>query len=198
VRAARGCGLLKKPKCTGACERTMSVEPEDKNLADLYASRASEAVEPPSSISIPRVREARDLVYSGSAQHAADQDIRLGGGGLLRKKQRTPRKISPFNVILILIGVAIASVLYISNILMIGRLLTQIDRLQAKHQQLQNEKEMLSAQINRLSNLDRIQELARDRLGMENPKQLPQWIQVDPERVDRVQDAVRRRLERNP
>jgi cell division protein FtsL len=177
----------------------MSVESDDKNLADLYASRASEPVEPSSSISIPRIREARDLVYSSPAQSSADQEIRPEGETqLLRKKQRTARKISPFNVILILIGVAIVSVLYISNILMIGRLLIQIDRLQAKHQQLQNEKEILTAQINRLSNLDRIQQLARDQLGVQNPKQLPQWIQVDPGRIDQVEEAVRRRLERKP
>ena len=177
----------------------MSVKSEEKKLADLYASRASEPIESPSSISIPRIREARDLVYSNPAESEGEDDARsVGDSLLLRKKPRAGRRISPFNVILILIGVAIVSVLYISNILMIGRLLTQIDRLQAKHQQLQNEKDLLAAQINRLSNLERIQELAQTQLGMQNPKQLPQWIQVDPERIDQVGDAVRRRTEQNP
>jgi cell division protein FtsL len=177
----------------------MSVESDDKNLRDVYDSRAPEAVEPPSSISIPRIREARDLVYSGLPHSSLDQDIESQEETqLLRKKERPARRISPFNVILILIGVAIVSVLYISNILMIGQLLIQINRLQIKHQQLQNEKEILTSQINRLSNLDRIQQLAQDQLGIQNPKQLPQWIQIDPGRIDRVEDAVRRRLETKP
>lgn len=177
----------------------MSAESDDKNLADLYASRAPETIDSPSSISIPRVREARDLVYSGPAQNPAGPDtVSETEAPLLRRKPRAAKRISPFNVLLLLIGAAIVSVLYISNILTIGQLLTQIDRLQAKHQQMQNEKEILSAQINRLSNLERIQELARDQLGLQNPKQLPQWIQIDHDRMNVVEEAVRQRMDRKP
>lgn len=154
---------------------------QEQNFGEMYAERAM--AEPQvSPISIPRIREARDMVYSDIPQIQTDFSVENTHAPASPKNRKTSRrKISPFNVIVILFGVAVISVLYISNILAVGRLVIQIDQLQKQHQQMTNDQELLKAQINRLSALDRVQQLAQDQLGLRSPKQIPMWIAVDPE-----------------
>lgn len=154
---------------------------------------------PISPISIPRIREARDMVYNGSPQVQTEFPTENADNSAAPKNRKTARrKISPFNVIIILFGVAVVSVLYISNILAVGRLVVQIDQLQKQHQQMMNDQELLKAQINRLSTLDRVQQLAQDQLGLRSPKQIPMWIAVDPERVQQIDEIVQSQTHKNP
>jgi cell division protein FtsL len=173
------------------------VRSEQQHIGEIYAARAMEEVEPtPSSISIPKIREARDMVYNGAAELSND---RTGSANILqasRNRKEKKRRISPFTVILLLLGGAVSIVLYIGNILTVGYLIVQINLLQTKHQQIVNEQELLKAQINRLSGLERIQQLAHDQLGLQNPKQLPVWIEIDPERLDEVEEVFQQQVER--
>jgi cell division protein FtsB len=108
-----------------------------------------------------------------------------------KNRKALKRKISPFNIVVALLAVAVVSVFYISNILTVGRLLTTINRMQMKHQQILNEQEMLKAQIDKLSGLDRVAPLAHDRIGLINPKQAPVWIHIDPRRVEQAEEILR-------
>jgi len=171
-----------------------------QNLGELYAEHAmAEPETPGSTISIPRIREARDMVYSGMPQPQTDFPAENAHAPASPKNRRpSRRKISPFNVIVILFSVAVVSVLYISNILAVGRLVVQIDQLQRQHQQMANEQELLKTQINRLSTLDRVQQFAQDQLGLRSPKQIPMWIAVDPERVQQIDEIVQSQMHQNP
>lgn len=148
-----------------------------------------------SPISPPRVREARDMVYSGTAASANHDPLNAGGSFSPRNRRKSARKFSPFTIILILLSIAIASVLYIGNILAVGRLMSQISQLEVRHQQILNEQELLKAQINRLAGMERIRQLAQDQLGLRNPKQLPVWIEIDPERVRQIEEVMQQRVE---
>jgi cell division protein FtsL len=86
--------------------------------------------------------------------------------------------------------------LYIGNILAVGHLIVQISQLQTKHQQILNEQELLKAQINRLSGLERIQQLAHDQLGLRNTRQLPVWIEISRERINEVEETFQKQMER--
>ena len=141
-------------------------------------------------ISIPRVREARDMVYSGPLESPTPAAAESASTSPSRNRRATRRRVSPFNLIVILLGVAVVSVLYISNILAVGRLLIQINQLDAKHQQLLNEQEMLRVQISRLASLERVERMAADELGMQAPKQPPIWLEPAPERIQEVQNAI--------
>ena len=169
---------------------------EQQNIGEIYAARALEEVEPPpSSISIPKIREARDMVYNGTVELSND---RTGPANMLqasRNRKEKKRRISPFTVVLVLLGGAVSIVLYIGNILAVGYLIVQINLLQTKHQQIVNEQGLLKAQINRLSGLERIQQLAHDQLGLQNPKQLPVWIEIDPERLNEVEEIFQQQVE---
>jgi hypothetical protein len=172
------------------------VESEQHNMGEIYAARAMEEGEPPpSSISIPKIREARDMVYNGAVEFSND---RTGPANILRaprNRKEKKRGVSPFSVVLLLLGVAVSIVLYIGNILSVGYLIVQINLLQTKHQQVLNEQELLKAQINRLSGLERIQQLAHDLAGLQNPKQLPVWIEIDQERIEEVEEIFQQQME---
>ena len=165
---------------------------EKQNLGEIYAARAMEDREPPVSPgAIPRVREARDRVYNGTVEPLMGPN----GQPPLRNRKQKRRTVSPFTIVLILLGGAVSSVLYIGNILAVGHLMVQINVLQTKHQQILNDQELLKAQINRLSGWERIQQLAHDQLGLQNPKQLPTWIEIDPDRVNDVEEVFRQQME---
>ena len=74
--------------------------------------------------------------------------------------------------------------------------MVQINQLQTKHQQILNEQELLKAQINRLSGLERIQQLAHDQLGLQQNRQLPVWIEMNPERLHEVEEIFQQQSER--
>jgi cell division protein FtsL len=172
------------------------VQSETQNLGEVYAARAIAESEPlVSTISIPKIREARDMVYNGTDTSPSKETTTPDGIPLAINKKPNRRKVSPFTIILILLACAVTSVLYIGNILAVGQLMAQNNQLQIKHRQILNGQELLKAQINRLSNLERIQQIARDQLGLQNSKQLPVWIEINPERVNQVEEVMQQQME---
>jgi cell division protein FtsL len=172
------------------------VQSETKNLGEVYAARAMAGSEPSvSTISIPKIREARDMVYNGTDTMPTKETATPDDTPLVFNKKQSRGKVSPFTIILILLGGAVASILYIGNILAVGRLMAQNNQLQIKHQQILNGQELLKAQIDRLSSLDRIQQIARDQLGLQNSKQLPVWIEINPEHVNQVEEVLQQQME---
>ena len=94
----------------------------------------------------------------------------------------------------LLVG-AVAIVLYVSNIIAVNELLAEINSLQAQQQQILMEQEILKAQLNRMSSLERIQEIAEKDLGLRSLREPPEWLPVDPERARMADEASRGRNE---
>jgi cell division protein FtsL len=169
---------------------------EKQNIGEIFAANAmAEYEQTASTISIPKIREARDMVYNGAINTSSSQTVTANDVQPARNKNQSQRKVSPFTIVLLLLCGAVASVIYIGNILTVGQLMTQINRLQTKHQQMLNEQELLKARINRLSGLERIQQLAHDQLGLQNPKQFPVWIEIDQERISQFEDVLQQQME---
>ncbi len=89
-----------------------------------------------------------------------------------------------------MILVAITIVLYVGNVIAVQQLLKDVSDEQARLQQILNEQEMLKAQINRMSSLERIRTMAEGDLGLRNPKGPPQWIQIDGNKVREVEQEL--------
>ncbi|MGD1046097.1 MAG: septum formation initiator family protein [Bacteroidota bacterium] len=169
---------------------------EKQNISKIFAANAMAKYEQTTSpISIPKIREARDMVYNGTTNPLNDETVPVNTLQAPRDKKHKRRRVSPFTIVLLLLGGAVSSVLYIGNILAVGHLMVQINLLQTKHQQILNEQELLKAQINRLSGLERIQQLAHDQLGLQNPRQLPVWIEIDPERINEVEEVFQQQMD---
>ncbi len=97
------------------------------------------------------------------------------------------RKVSTFSVVLGLLLTAVASVLYISNVIAVDSLAAEIGRMEEDYQALLNEQEMVRAQIARLSGLERIRRIAEQEYGMQYSEAVPGWLTVDPERIEELQ-----------
>jgi cell division protein FtsL len=157
----------------------------------IYANRAQQPEPvPEKGIVVPRIREARDMVYNGTMPAPEPEAKVIPMPGVTRNRRTTKRKFSPFNMILLLLSIAIVSVLYISNILAVGRLVRQINILEQTHQRLVNEQELLRAQINRLSSLERINQDVAVQFGLGTPTTPPVWLNIDRARVQELEDAL--------
>lgn len=111
---------------------------------------------------------------------------------LQRSKRIVRRKVSPFSMVLWLIGAAVAIVLYISNIIAVDQLMGEINSMETQYRRILMEQEILKAQINRMASLERIQELAEKNLGLTTPQEPPVWLNVDPERLKGIEEASRK------
>lgn len=147
-------------------------------------------------VNLEQVRASEPLnsggptIYGGTMPPPSSQDDFARQALHSRNKSVKSRRVSPFNLMLMLIGAAITIVLYIGNVIAVQQLLKDVSDEQAKLQQILNEQEMLKAQINRMSSLERIRKMAEEDLGLRNPKAPPQWIKVDGEKVHAVEEQL--------
>lgn len=135
----------------------------------------------------------RKMIYGGTMPPPPAMDEPTGISQPLKNRKITQRKVSPFNIILILMGVAAASVLYISNIIAVDQLMNDIHKEEVKLQRILNEQEMLKARINQMSSMERVRKKAEEELGLQNPKEAPAWIDVDHDKVRNVEDALQKK-----
>jgi cell division protein FtsL len=116
----------------------------------------------------------RRLLYNDGGQGTATSNGSTSGALILRKGRS-----STFNTMLALFLAAVAIVLYISNIIAVNRLAVEVNDLQLKYAAVTNENEILRAEINRRSSLERIGRIANEQLGLQHPRQQPQVLNVD-------------------
>ncbi len=153
----------------------------ENELIEAYLRRAQGTDTPPLAPS----PDQRDAVYSSRPDTVTGASIAKP-----RNRTATRRRVSPFSIVLGLIATAVASVVYISNIITVGQLVVRIGDLQSRHQRLLNEQEMLRAQINRMSSLERVRTMAEQDLGLRNSAAVPGWLVVSPDRVNEIQEAL--------
>jgi cell division protein FtsB len=131
-----------------------------------------------------REREHR-YIYSGTpARNAVGYAIRPNRKGIRRK-------VSTFNLILLLMCIGGAIVFYINNIITINTLAYDVNQLQAKYEQVLSQNEALRAEINRKSSWERISVLAGEKLGLKPPHRPPDWINIDRDKLNELQSHTR-------
>ena len=103
----------------------------------------------------------------------------------------TKRRVSPFNIILVLMGTAAAIVLYISNIIAVNQLVNDIHKSDVRFQDILSEQEILKAHINQMSSLEHVRKRAEDELGLRNPTDIPRPLNVDQDKIRTLEEATR-------
>lgn len=131
---------------------------------------------------VPRVmaglQKDRRYVYNG-------EPSRTAGAYALRPNRRgTRRKVSTFNIIVFLVGLGLAIVVYVNNIIVINRLSKDIGRLQAQYDDLQNRNVALAAEVNKKAAWERIGTVAGEAVGLRHPVEPPGWIEIDQDKLD--------------
>lgn len=159
-----------------------------KNIAETLAEQSTIHVQTqsthPRTDPLPPIPLSTPAVFPGDITQTYSP---LAGHGPNRKIRR--RKVSPFNIMILLIGGAVAIVLYIGNIIAVNELLAEINLLQAQLQQIQMDQELLRAQMNKLASLERIQQIAEADLGLRSLREPPAWLPVDQEKIKEIEES---------
>jgi cell division protein FtsL len=128
------------------------------------------------------LRQDKRYIYNG------DPVPQFPGYALRPNKRVSRRKISTFNIILFLFGVAVAIVLYIGNFIAVNQLAYDVGQLQTRYDKILNDNATLQAEINRKSGWERIGSIAAKELGLQHSKEQPTLIEVEEEKLDRVKE----------
>ena len=166
-----------------------------RNSAEILAERAMSPDPPTHSermqVPPPKPQQQRRMIYGGTMPIPPQSELPQGTTLPPTNRKYTQRKVSPFNIILVLMGTAAAIVLYISNVIAVNQLVNDIHKSEVRLQEIQSDQEALRAHINQMSSLERIRKRAEDELGLKNPADVPGWIDVDQEKIRTIEEASR-------
>ncbi len=83
-----------------------------------------------------------------------------------RRHQQPKRRRSTFNIVMVLFGIAVGLVAYISNILAVKQLVVEVHQLRNEHTAIVERNKLIDAERTRKASLARIKQLAQEQLGM--------------------------------
>ncbi|OLD60827.1 MAG: hypothetical protein AUI33_15155 [Ignavibacteria bacterium 13_1_40CM_2_61_4] len=115
----------------------------------------------------------RRYVYNGESSGPRVNDILPRSNRPVRRRKR-----SPFNIIAALVAISLLIVFYVWNKITVDRIAVEVNAAQAQYQKITNANDLLRAEINKKSNLERIGKIAAQ-LGLTYPKEQPASFPVD-------------------
>lgn len=136
---------------------------------------------------------ARRMIYGGTMPPPPPPNLAEGDTTPPKNRKVTKRRIPPSRIIVLLMLAAVAIVLYIGNIIAVNQLVNDIHKEEQKLEKILNDQEMLKARINQTSSLERVRKRAEEELGLQNPKDAPEWLEIDREKLRELEEAARPR-----
>lgn len=116
----------------------------------------------------------RRLLYTDDVSQSARPNEPMN-----RNPKLPQRTSSTFTTMVALFVAAVVIILYISNIIAVNRLAVEVSEFQQKYEAVNNSNEILRAEINRRSSLERIGKIAAEQLGLRYAKEQPQLLEID-------------------
>jgi len=126
----------------------------------------------------------RRYVYGGGAPPG------IAGGPMRPNRPGVRRRVSTFNVMILLFGIGGAIVFYINNILSINRLASETGQLEAEIQKLEGINAGLRTEVANKSALEHISAVAQGQLGLRASATQQIWFTVDRDRLMELERAV--------
>ncbi len=124
-------------------------------------------------VELPVELTERRHVYNGEARRIT------GEPAVQRNRPVKRRRRSPLNIIFVLFVVSVVIVLYVWNKICVNRLAIEVSDLQNQYQKIINTNEIIRADINKKSSLERIEKISITQLKLTYPKEQPVWLEVD-------------------
>ncbi len=118
-------------------------------------------------------------VISGQQASAPNNEVR-------QNKRAVRRKHSTFNIVSALFLIAAVSLLYTGNVIAVNQLMKEVNDLNNRYNSITSNTEVLKAEIARKSSLDRISQMAKEEVGLTNPKEPPVWFEVDQDKIEEL------------
>lgn len=91
-------------------------------------------------------------------------------------KQR--RLLNRWSIVILLFVSAVATVLYVSNVIQVNRLLREKDAIQRSLDSLHTVNQSLRTEVHRLQSSERITRIASEKLGMMPPTKAPTVLRI--------------------
>ena len=136
----------------------------------------------------PAPGQERRYIYGGAPAAA-------GSGYAIRPNRKAVRrKVSTFNIILLLFGIGGAIVFSISNIIAINQLSLDVEQSRQKLKDIVNANSLLRSQVDAKSGSDRIVPIASSQLDLHPAQRQAVWFSVDWDKARAL--GVRPRRER--
>jgi sorbitol-specific phosphotransferase system component IIC len=122
-------------------------------------------------------------IYGGDA---VLYDPQADAPGYAVKPERKPavRKTKTSSIMFVLFFVVVGCLFYTSTVIGVLRMGREMNELAMRYSTILSTNEVLRADINRKSNLERITQLAAEKAGMVNPGEAPAWFEIDHKRIN--------------
>lgn len=121
----------------------------------------------------------RRYIYNGEARPTTS------GYAVRPNRRGEQRKISTFNIIVLLFALGIAIVVYVNNILAVNQLLNETHELDIRLKDIQSVRDVLRSDVSKKGALDKIGPVAKERLGLQSQGQ-PILIDVDATQAEKL------------
>lgn len=121
-------------------------------------------------------------IYGGDAIPYNPQQS-VPGNAPRPARKAAVRKTKMSAIMIVVITLVGGCLFYTSTVISVIRLGREMNELTVRYNTVISTNEVLRAEINRKSNLERITLLARDKAGLINPHEAPTWFEIDPARV---------------
>ena len=128
---------------------------------------------PPVESGVPDELTERRYIYNGEPRSQGIDTM------VQRNRPVKRRRRSPFNIIFLLFAASILIVFYVWNKISVNRLAVEVSDLQTQYQKIINTNEIIKAEINKKSSLERIERISVGQLNLTYPKEQPIWLDVD-------------------
>lgn len=125
-------------------------------------------------------------IYGGDAVLYDPQHTVPGYAVRPERKAAAKKKTKMSTVMLVVFVCVVGCLFYTSTVISVIRLGREMNELTMRYNTVLSTNEVLRADINRKSNLERITLLAREKAGMINPREAPTWFEIDRARVDAI------------
>jgi hypothetical protein len=106
-------------------------------------------------------------------------------GYAMRTERKPAAKKTHMPTVMLIVFIAVVGCLfYTSTVIAVIRLGREMNELTTRYNTVISTNEVLRADINKKSNLERITQMARDNSGMINPREAPSWFEIDHARIN--------------
>ncbi|MGA9408517.1 MAG: FtsL-like putative cell division protein [Bacteroidota bacterium] len=136
-----------------------------------------------SPLSTSTVSDGR-YIYNGNV--VSGQQTSVPNNEIRQNRKTVRRKHSTFNIVSGLFLLAALSLLYTGNVIAVNQLMKEVNDLNNRYNSIVSNTEVLKAEIARKSSLDRISQMAKDEIGLTNPKEPPVWFEVDQDKIEEL------------
>ncbi|HLP14651.1 MAG TPA: hypothetical protein VK470_00255 [Bacteroidota bacterium] len=129
-------------------------------------------------------------IYGGDA---VLYDPQAATPGYAARPERKPavKKTKTSTIMLVVFFFVVGCLFYTSTVIAVLRMGREMNELTMRYNTIISTNEVLRADINRKSNLDRITQLAVEKADMINPGEAPAWFEIDHARIEALSSQSR-------